>query len=652
MSLAYRTVGWNPQKRRYDAIAGAGVIVYLALFLAAQAVLRPELTIETLLIRAFGSAALVLLHVVLSIGPLARLDRRFLPLLYNRRHLGVMTFSLGLAHGLFAIVQFHGFGTLDPLVSVFVSNPRYDALLAPQPTLAHLAQIPFQPFGLVALVILFLMAATSHDFWLHNLSAPVWKALHMGVYVAYASLVLHVMFGVLQGETHASLAWMLTIAAAGLLSLHVAAARREVRADVDNVAKGTMAKGTMAEDARYVDVCAVDDIPERRAVITCLTGERVAIFRYDGKVSALSNVCQHQNGPLGEGRIVNDCVVCPWHGYEYLPDSGASPAPFTEKVPTFNVRLAAGRVLVDPRPNPPGTRVAPALIDPVIHPANADEFYIGYDPPMPPGIARFVRRAVLTIGAGVPIAAGLLAIGHRPLDGGTFEFGSPRTISGTIASRPYPAIRLDSGRDSGTGADAGNGTRTGTGSGARRETWALLVAPGKHGADSLVSAFDGERVMLEGTRIQRGDHLMFEVTPGTIARKRPTDAATPMRFDAGASVGAVVTLRGEIVDSKCHLGVMVPGEGKTHKDCASLCLRGGIPPALLVRDREGRSALLLLVSGSGEPVGREAVRLAGEPVEVTGAIVRAITPPGTAPEGWPTLRTDPSTWRPLAASPR
>ena len=45
-----------------------------------------------------------------------------------------------------------------------------------------------------------MMAATSHDFWLHNLTAPVWKALHMCVYVAYTLIVLHVMFGVLQGE--------------------------------------------------------------------------------------------------------------------------------------------------------------------------------------------------------------------------------------------------------------------------------------------------------------------------------------------------------------------------------------------------------------------------------------------------------------------
>jgi sulfoxide reductase heme-binding subunit YedZ len=344
MSTTYRTVGWNPQKRRYDAIAASAVAGYLGTFLGIEAVARPEVTIETLLIRAIGSAAFVLLHVILCIGPLARLDRRVLPLLYNRRHLGVMMFTLALAHGAFSIAQFHAFGTLDPLVSVLVSNGRYGAVAA----------WPFQPFGLIALFILFLMAATSHDFWLHNLTAPVWKTLHMCVYLAYALIVLHVMFGVLQGETTAGFGWLVAIGGCTVLGLHVAAGLREL--------PGDRGSSVSTGGDGFVDVCGIDDIPERRAVIACLSAERVAIFRYDGKVSALSNVCQHQNGPLGEGRIVHDCVVCPWHGYEYLPASGASPAPFTEKVPTFNVRLANGRVLVDPRPNPPGTYVKPAII--------------------------------------------------------------------------------------------------------------------------------------------------------------------------------------------------------------------------------------------------------------------------------------------------
>ena len=339
MSTTYRPVSWNPFKRRYDAILASTMAGYLAVFLGAQTLWRPELTIETLLLRALGSAAFILLHLILAIGPLTRFDRRLLPLLYNRRHLGVTMFVLALSHGVLALVQFHSGGVLDPLVS----------LLAGAPHDLSAARFPFQVLGFGALLILLVMAATSHDFWLHNLTAPVWKALHMGVYVAYALLVGHVLFGVAQQETEAWVGWLTAAGAFTLVTLHLAAARRERPADTDNaVASG------------YVDVCAVADIPERRAVITCLSGERVAIFRYDGKVSALSNVCQHQNGPLGEGRIINDCIVCPWHGYEYLPDSGAAPSPFTEKVPTFNVRVNRGRVEVDPRPNPPGTHVEPA----------------------------------------------------------------------------------------------------------------------------------------------------------------------------------------------------------------------------------------------------------------------------------------------------
>ena len=71
--------------------------------------------------------------------------------------------------------------------------------------------------------------------------------------------------------------------------------------------------------------------PRNAPGIVCLAGERVAIFKYDGKISAVSNVCQHQNGPLGEGKILDGCITCPWHGYQYLPETGASPPPFVRK---------------------------------------------------------------------------------------------------------------------------------------------------------------------------------------------------------------------------------------------------------------------------------------------------------------------------------
>jgi nitrite reductase/ring-hydroxylating ferredoxin subunit len=158
---------------------------------------------------------------------------------------------------------------------------------------------------------------------------------------------------VLQGETSPVLAWALGTSVLTIFTLHGVVARHEARGDKENA--NVRADG-------FVDVCRVDDIPEKRAFVTCLSDERVAVFRYDGRVSAISNVCQHQNGPLGECRIVNGCIVCPWHGYEYQPDTGASPPPFTEKVPTFDVRVVAGRVLAHPQPHPPGTRVEPVML--------------------------------------------------------------------------------------------------------------------------------------------------------------------------------------------------------------------------------------------------------------------------------------------------
>ena len=109
--------------------------------------------------------------------------------------------------------------------------------------------------------------------------------------------------------------------------------------------------------------CAASEVPEGRAKVVVIGGERVAIFRDRGRLSALSGVCQHQNGPLGEGRVVDGLVVCPWHGYQYKPDCGCSPEPFHETVPTFRVEVRDGRVLVDPRPLPLGTITEPVPVE-------------------------------------------------------------------------------------------------------------------------------------------------------------------------------------------------------------------------------------------------------------------------------------------------
>jgi nitrite reductase/ring-hydroxylating ferredoxin subunit len=227
-------------------------------------------------------------------------------------------------------------------VSLFVSNTRYGSL----------ADFPFQALGFFALLILFLMAATSHDFWLHNLTAAVWKRLHMLVYLAYALLISHVTLGALQSESSPLLAAVVAVGLTVVTTLHLAAGVAERRADKERAAASN----------GYVPVCSVDGIPEKRACVVSCGGERVAVFKYDGRISAVSNVCQHQNGPLGEGKIIDGCITCPWHGYQYLPDSGASPPPFTEKVPTFRTLIVGNQVFVHPLPLPPGTKVEPSVI--------------------------------------------------------------------------------------------------------------------------------------------------------------------------------------------------------------------------------------------------------------------------------------------------
>ena len=344
MSVGYSGIQWNRQKRWYDLVLIAALLGALGGFIGLGALFRPNLTIETLILRGTALAAFVLLHVILCIGPLARLDRRFLPLLFNRRHLGVAMFLLALTHATFSILQFHALGNINPLISVFTSyRADYNPLVEQSVNIAH---FPFEPLGLAALAILFLMAATSHDFWLRTLGPSIWKTLHLLVLVAYLLLVGHVALGVLQSERHWIYPLLVGAGAVVVGGLHVAAARRERAVDRARVT---------AESEGYLGGCAVDSLEEGRAKTVMIGESRVAIYRHAGRVYGVSNVCRHQGGPLGEGRILDGCITCPWHGWQYRPSDGCSPPPFEEKLETYEVRIVEGQVYVNPTPAAPGT---------------------------------------------------------------------------------------------------------------------------------------------------------------------------------------------------------------------------------------------------------------------------------------------------------
>lgn len=344
MSAGYTAVGWNRQKKIYDWIIFGFCVLYLLVFSGITTFVNQNFTFETILIRSTSTLAVLLLHIILSIGPLARLNKKFLPLLYNRRHLGVTMFCIAAVHGIFSIMQFHSLGNVNPLVSLFTSNTNFGSV----------AGFPFQALGFFALIIFFLMAITSHDFWLHNLSPKVWKTLHMFVYLAYLLIVMHVMLGVIQYETHPVFVILVSLGAVWLIVLHLVAGVKEVKKDNQKFSRTVEG---------YVYVSEANEFEEGRAKIFCIDKERIAVYKHEGKLYAIHNVCKHQGGPLGEGKILDGCITCPWHGYQYLPKNGQSPPPFKEKVSTYDVKVKNGKVFLNPDPYAEGYEREGAMIN-------------------------------------------------------------------------------------------------------------------------------------------------------------------------------------------------------------------------------------------------------------------------------------------------
>lgn len=340
MSVKFIPVQWTLNKWVYDAVLLACVALYIIVFIRlgnpAADVTRP-VDGAIVRMRAYGSCAFLMLTFILAIGPLARLDKRFLPLLYNRRHFGVITAVVAATHAFYVLGWYYAFSPTPRLEALLTSNVAYGQLLG----------FPFETLGIVALLILAVLAATSHDFWLNFLTPPVWKGLHLSIYVAYAAAVAHVGLGYLQDTTNPAFALIFCGGALVVAGLHVIAAKR----------------APPVPDGAWVPVGAVDTIPDQRAIVVRLGGdERAAVFRNGHTLSAVSNACAHQNGPLGEGRIIDGCITCPWHGFQYRPEDGCSPAPFTERIPTYRLKIDGDRVFVDRNANPPGTHVDPLPI--------------------------------------------------------------------------------------------------------------------------------------------------------------------------------------------------------------------------------------------------------------------------------------------------
>ena len=254
----------------------------------------------------------------------------------------------------------------------------------------------------------------------------------------------------------------------------------------------------------------------------------------------------------------------------------------------------------------------------------ADELYVGYLP-VPVGVRRFVRFAAPLLMALVALIALLLARTHSDPGDGVWDDATARSFAGVLHTSPYPLLV----------PDAHTAEREGDDPLAPRAY--LVVGFGKHGAAERLEGLGGTRVRLRGWRLQRQGRRMIELdpTPDAVASAGAAAMSTTGVRESPVAPPRRVTLRGEIVDSKCYLGAMKPGDGRTHKACATLCIRGGIPPSFVSRNADGTSSIYLLVNEHDEPLSpsmhpfiADAVELTGELTEFHGLPVIRVAPNG------------------------
>ena len=301
-------------KRRFDATLAAIVVAW---FFGGRALFSgPDF--DVFLVQATAFLTFLFLSAAVSLGPLARFWHPATRFIYNRRHLGVTTWALAVFHA--AVVMHYG------------NSWKPANLLEVLPGQTFL-RIPFTLFGVGALTILTVMALTSWDHFLHAWTPRGWKRLHMAVYLGYALVVVHFTVRFV-GEPPVKwrLLGLLWLVALVVAALHLAAAIKESRGDrpAPAGADGLILLGTFTE------------LEEGRAVTVHVTGgnvggERIAVVRKNGALCAISNVCPHQNGPLGEGVVRDGYLECPWHGYQFDPCTGLGPPGFTDSVPRYKL---------------------------------------------------------------------------------------------------------------------------------------------------------------------------------------------------------------------------------------------------------------------------------------------------------------------------
>lgn len=238
-----------------------------------------------------------------------------------------------------------------------------------------------------------------------------------------------------------------------------------------------------------------------------------------------------------------------------------------------------------------------------------EEFYIGWQAEAPPSFAKMVRRFVIGLCLLVPALAILIVLFQNGFSNGTFEFGKKTELEGVFFEKPFPFLMIENGKDA---------------AGTPVFQKILLVGKGKFGftVNGTLKANNEQRTTVNGQRIKVSGFLIYNdgkmaLEVENIENQETKLTTQPLNHSVTQSL---ITLRGEITDPKCLFGVMNPGQGKPHRDCAVRCIAGGIPPVLKVANAEGETEYYLLADPNGEPLNNRILEYVGDGVQLCGRL--------------------------------
>ena len=98
----------------------------------------------------------------------------------------------------------------------------------------------------------------------------------------------------------------------------------------------------------WVQICTLAEAPQEGQVAEVeVEGVSVCLARHNGKLSALDNICPHRQGPLGQGWLEGDAVLCPWHSWAFNLETGIADPPERAAVAVFPIRVENETVLVE-----------------------------------------------------------------------------------------------------------------------------------------------------------------------------------------------------------------------------------------------------------------------------------------------------------------